>query len=123
MIPILGYGKVTYPGRCIDPAALQVQAANDIGGQQTGINVLNQAGSDGGLYFVDNLGNSTYWQKSHLASQYASPVWTIGPSNSPYYREIRWIPDPQRIWNAVVLTPYSPDGASSPSLPPPRPRR
>ena len=75
----LGYGLVTYPGRCIDPAALAVQAATDIGGQQTGQNVQNITGSDGGLMYVDNLGNLTYWQKTHLAGQYSSPVWTIGP--------------------------------------------
>jgi len=106
----LYYGKVTYPGRCVDQAPLQVQAATDVGGQQTGINVFNIVSSDGGLMFVDNLGSLTYWQRSHLASQ--SAVWTIGPGQDPYYREIRWIADPQRVWNAVVLTPFSPDGAT-----------
>ena len=110
----LGYGLVTYPGRCIDPAALPVQAAADIGGQSTGVNVQNIVGSDGGLMYVDNLGNLTYWQKTHLAGQYSSPVWTIGPDTGqdPYYREIKWIADPQRIWNAIIITPFAPDGAT-----------
>lgn len=120
---ILGYGQATYPGRCIDPAPLPVQAATDIGGQQTGQNLENIAQSDGGLMFIDNLGNLTYWQKSHLAAQYASPVWTITPQSPPtpgatltaypYYREgYRWLADPQRVWNAILITPFSPDGAS-----------
>ena len=76
---ILGYANATYPGRCIDPAPLAVQAATDIGGQQAGQNLTDIAQSDGGLLFVDNLGNLTYWQKTHLAAQYSSPVWTFQP--------------------------------------------
>ena len=79
--------------------------------------------SDGGLFYIDNLGNLTYWQKSHLAAQYSTPVWTITPDAPPtpgatataipYYREgFRWVADPQRVWNAIGITPFSPDGSS-----------
>jgi hypothetical protein len=113
---VMAYGLVTYPGRCIDPAPLLVQGATDVGGQATADNVLNQVDSDGGLFFIDNPGNATYWQRPHLTSQYPDPVWTIGPANSPYYREIKWIPDPQRIWNSITLTPFSPDDALLPLI-------
>ena len=119
---ILSYANVTYPGRCIDPAALAVQAGTDIGGQQAAQNITNIAQSDGGLLFVDSLGNLTYWQKSHLAAQYSSPVWTLGPAASgatiPYYQDFRWTGDPQRVWNAITVTPFSPDGASLPVITP-----
>lgn len=114
----LGYAKVTYPGRCIDPASLLVQAATDIGGQQAAQNVQNIVQSDSGLLFIDNCGNTTYWMRSHLASQYSSPVWEIGPAQSPYYREINWIADPQRVWNLIVITPFSPDSATLPLISP-----
>jgi len=113
---VMAYGLVTYPGRCIDPAPLLVQAATDVGGQGTANNAENITGSDGGLTFVDNNSNLTYWQRSHLASQYASPVWEIGPASSPYYREIKWIPDSHRIWNSITLTPFSPDDAPLPLI-------
>jgi hypothetical protein len=120
---ILGYASASYPGRCVDPASLAVQAATDIGGQQTGQNIVNIAASDGGLLFVDNLGSLSYWQKSHLASQYSSPAWTLTPQAPPapgapsaaipYYREgFDWTEDPQRVWNAILITPFSPDGSS-----------
>ena len=119
---VLGYGDVTYPGRAIDPAALLVQAALDVGGQQAGQNVQNQATSDGGMLFTDNPGNLVYWDKAHLAAQYSSPVWALGPDTgsgqTPYAREIRWISDPQRIWNAIEIQPYSPTGASLPIITP-----
>ena len=118
---VLGYGSTTYPGRCIDQASLAVQAATDVGGQQVSQNMVNLAQSDGGLLFVDNLGNLTYWQKSHLAAQYSSPVWTLTPDAPPtagaaaaavpYYKEqFSWVADPQKIWNAIGITPFSPDG-------------
>ena len=118
----LGYGNTTYPGRCIDPAPLLVQAALDIGGQQGGQNVTNLALSDGGMLYIDNVGTLTYWDRSHLASQYSSPVWAIGPTTSagriPYYEEVHWLSDPQRIWNAIEIQPYSPSGASLPIITP-----
>ena len=114
---ILGYGNLVSPARCIDPAALLVQAATDIGGQQSGQNLQNIAQSDGGLLFIDNLGNLTYWQRSHLASQYASPAWNLGPDGTtgqvPYYREtFSWLEDPQRVFNAILIQPFSPDGTN-----------
>ena len=118
----LGYGNVTYPGRCIDPAPLLVQAALDVGGQQAGQNVENQALSDGGLLFIDNVGKLNYWMRSHLAGQYSSPVWAIGPTTgagrTPYARDIKWILDPQQAYNAIEIQPYSPDGTSLPIITP-----
>jgi len=124
----LGYGGVASPCRCIDPASLLVRAATDIGGQQAGQNLTNIAQSDGGLLFIDNLGFLTYWQKSHLAGQYSAPVWTLTPDAAPtpgadpdaipYLPDIKWAADPQRIWNSVTITPFSPDGASLPLIVP-----
>ena len=116
----LGYGNVPYPGRCIDQASLLVQAGADLGGQQAGQNVQNIAISDGGFLFINNQGNLVYWQRPHLASQYSSPVWTLGPdtSQTPYARTVKWILDPQRAWNAIEIQPYSPTGAQLPIITP-----
>jgi hypothetical protein len=89
-----------------------------VGGQQTGSNLSNVTQSDGGMLFVNNHGSLVYWQKSHLASQFTSPVWTIGPGDTPYYREIQWISDPQRVFNNISIQPFSPDGASLPLVVP-----
>ena len=61
---------------------------------------------------------------SPLAAQYSSPVWTLSPDapptsgapsgNIPYLPDIKWAADPQRIWNSITITPFSPDGASLP---------
>jgi len=115
---ILAYGQCTYPGRCIDPASQLVQAATDVGGQSAGANLQNIAQSDGGMLFIDNCGNITYWSRTHLASQYASPVWTLGPGATPYMREIDWKADPHRVWNTISITPFSPSGASLPVITP-----
>ena len=119
---VMGYGNVTYPGRCIDQAPLLVQAALDVGGQAASQNVQAIAISDGGMLYVDNVGAITYWQRSHLASQYANPVWLIGPTTAageiPYDRDIHWVLDPQRAWNAITISPYSPTGASLPLITP-----
>ncbi len=122
----IGYGAVISPCRAIDPAPLLVQAATDVGGQQAGQNLTNVAQSDGGLLFIDNLGNLSYWQKSHLAAQYSSPVWTITPNAPPtagaaanaipYLSDIKWSADVQRIWNSITITPFSPEGASLPLI-------
>lgn len=113
---ILGYANATYPGRSIDPASLMVQAATDIGGQQASQNAENITLSDGGLLFINNLGNLVYWQRTHLAAQYSSPAWVFTPggtgSQYPYYRDINWLADPQRVWNAIAITPFSPEGAT-----------
>jgi len=112
---LLYYGSTTYPGRSIDPAPLLVQAPGDSGGGlQTGENVQAVQQSDSGLLFIDNCGNLVYWQRPHLAGQYTSPVWALGPNTSlgqiPYYREVRWVSDPQYIWNAIQIVPFSPSG-------------
>jgi hypothetical protein len=124
---IVSYGAVGVGGspcRCIDPSSLAVQAATDLGGQQVGQNLQNVADSDSGLLFVDNLGNLTYWQKSHLAAQSSSPAWVLTPNAPPspgasstaipYHRDIEWASDPQRVWNSITVTPFSPDGANLP---------
>ena len=125
---ILSYSAVVgtgaFPNRCIDPAPLAMQAATDLGGQQVGENLQNVADSDSGLLFVDNLGNLTYWQKSHLAAQYTSPAWVLSPNAPPvpgasataipYNRDINWVSDPHRVWNSITITPFSPDGANLP---------
>ena len=36
----------------------------------------------------------------------------------PYDREINWVSDPQRIWNAIQIQPYSPSGAALPIITP-----
>lgn len=120
---LLGYAKVTWAGRCIDPAPLLVQAAGDISGQAAADDITNIAQSDSGLLFVDNLGNLTYWQRPHLAAQYTTPAWTLGPAADgatviPYQRPARWTADPQRIWNTIQITPYSPSGATLPIVTP-----
>ena len=122
----LGYGGVTSPCRCIDPSPALVQAATDIGGQQSGQNCLNVANSDSGLLFIDNLGNLTYWMRSHLAAQYSSPAWTLTPNAPPtagaaataipYDRNIKISADPHRVWNSITITPFSPDGANLPLI-------
>ena len=121
---VLGYANATYPGRCVDAAStLPVQAATDIGGEACAQNLTNIAESDGGLMFIDSQGNFTYWSKSHLASQYSSPTWTLGPAASgasviPYSPQIKWTADPQRVWNFITITPFSPDGATLPVIVP-----
>lgn len=114
----LAYGKVTYPGRSIDPATLLVQAATDIGGQQTGQNLANIVRSDGGLLYVDNLGYLHYDDKTQLGAEPGQAQWTIGPASSPYYPEIRWVADPHRVWNSIQVTPFSPEGLTLASIGP-----
>jgi hypothetical protein len=114
-------GRCSSPNRCIDPAPLLVQAPGTQGGSiQVGASIQAIQQSDSGMLFVDNLNHLTYWQRPHLASQYSSPVWNIGPSSGKYayYREIEWVTDPQRIWNAITVEPLSPTGASLPDLTP-----
>ena len=118
---LMNAGRFTSPNRCIDPAPLPVSAPGSTGGGvQAGAAVQAIQQSDGGMLFTDNCGHLTYWQRPHLASQYSSPVWQLGPSSGeiPYYREIRWIQDPQRVWNVITVTPLSPTGAALPSITP-----
>ena len=116
-------GLCTSPNRCIDPAPLLVQSPGATGGGvQAGAAIQAIQQSDDGMLFVDNLNHLTYWQRPHLASQYSSPVWSIGPTTSagriPYYRTAEWVTDPQRVWNAITVQPLSPTGASLPLLVP-----
>jgi hypothetical protein len=114
-------GKCASPQRCIDQASLLVQAPGTNGtGSQAGQAIQAIQESDSGLLFVDNCGHLTYWERPHLASQYSSPVWQIGPSTGkiPYYKEINWVTDPQRIVNAITVSPLSPTGAALPLITP-----
>lgn len=117
---ILGYGKVTYPNRAIDPAPLAVQAGCDVGGQQTGANCQNIVSSDNGLLTVDNNGTLCYRQKSHLASD--TVVWNLssaGPAYGyPFKSDQTFDSDPQRVYNAIQIVPYAPDGATLPVITP-----
>ena len=125
---ILGYGHAPCPARCIDPGTLLIRAGTDIGGQQAAQDITNIAQSDGGLLFVDNQGNLTYWTRDRLASQYAAPAWTLtpaappqpgaSPAAIPYGRHLRWTADPQRIWNAITIQPFAPDQAILPLITP-----
>ena len=115
-------GLTSSPNRCIDPAPLLVQAPGQSGGGvQAGAAIQAIQQSDSGFLYVDSLNNLVYWQRPHLAAQYNSPVWQISPAAgayAPYYQPIRWITDPQRIYNVITVTPLSPTGASLPSYTP-----
>ena len=123
-------GRTTSPQRSIDPSPPLVQAPGSSGGgTQTGTAVQAIQASDQGFLAVDNAGNLFYWMRSHLASQYSSPVWVITPDAPPtpgasataipYDREIRWVDsDPQRIYNTITVAPFSPSGAQLPELTP-----
>jgi hypothetical protein len=117
---ILGYALITTPKRCIDPASLLVQAALDVGGQSAGSNVTAITGSDSGLWYTDNPGNLSYRSRPHLASDTA--VWQIGPNVTggqlPYDKTIAFGNDTQKVYTSILVTPYSPDGASLASLTP-----
>jgi len=120
---LLRNGRTTSPQRSIDPAPLLVQApGNQGGGVQTASAVQEIQQSDSGLLFIDNLGNLVYWQRPHLAAQYSTPVWAIGPTTTagriPYYKQIKWIADPQRIWNSITVAPFSPSGSELPLVVP-----
>ena len=116
-------GRCASPNRCIDPAPLLVQAPGAASsGTQVGAMIQQVTQSDSGLLFVDNLNHLTYWQRPHLASQYSTPVWNAGPTTAggriPYYKEIKWVTDPQRIYNVVTVDPVSPTGAALPLITP-----
>ena len=116
-------GRCASPNRCIDPTPLLVQAPGAASsGTQVGAMIQQVTQSDSGLLFVDNLNHLTYWQRPHLASQYSTPVWNTGPTTAggriPYYKEIKWVTDPQRIYNVVTVDPVSPTGAALPLITP-----
>ena len=68
------------------------------------------------MLFVDNLNHLTYWQRPHLAAQYSSPGVADRPHHvrgpDPVLPGIQWVTDPQRVWNAITITPLSPTGAA-----------
>jgi hypothetical protein len=108
-------GLTTSPARCIDPAPLLVQAPGTSGGGiQAGAAIQQIQQSDSGMLYVDSQNNLTYWQRPHLASQYSNPVWALGTDSGkiPYWREIQWPTDPQRIIDAITVQPLSPTGAA-----------
>ncbi len=116
-------GRCVSTNRCIDPAPLLVQAPGASGSTQAGSGVQAIAQSDSGMLFIDNCNHLTYWQRPHLASQYASPAWSLGPTTSvpgriPYYPDVQWVTDPQRIYNAIAVSPVSPSGAALPLFTP-----
>jgi len=116
-------GRCASPNRCIDPAPLLVQAPGTSGGGvQVGAAIQAIQQSDDGMLFVDNMNHLTYWQRPHLAGQYFSPVWALGPTTSlgrtPYYPEIKWVTDPQQVFNVITVAPLSPTGASLPLVTP-----
>jgi hypothetical protein len=114
-------GKCISPNRCVDPSPLLVQApGTNGGGNQAGTMITELQQSDSGLLCVDNLNNLTYWDRPHLASQYSSPVWAFGPSaaEDPYWLDIKWPSGPQRTWNAITVSPFSPDGTQLPAITP-----
>ena len=118
---LMRYGQTTSTNRCIDPALPLVQAPGQQGGgTQSGAGIQELQQSDNGMLYVDNLNHLTYWQRPHLAGQYGSPVWNLGPSTGkyPYYRDIEWITDPQRVWNTITIEPLSPTGAALPEITP-----
>lgn len=118
---VLGYGQVTSPNRAIDStASLLVQAALDVGGQQAGANCQNLVDSDNSLLSVDNQNTLCLRSRPHLAAD--TVAWFIGMNTIagmiPFDDSIEWSSDPQRIWDAITVTPYSPDGATLASLTP-----
>lgn len=118
---LMGGGLYSSPKRCVDQAPLLVNAPGTTGGgSQTGSAIQAIQQSDDGMLYVDNCGNLTYWERPHLASQYTSPVWLIGPSTGkiPYYVQVNWVTDPQRVQNVITISPLSPTGAALPLITP-----
>jgi hypothetical protein len=118
---IAGYGGITAPNRAVDAtASALVQAALDVGGQAAGASVQNIQQSDDGLLSVDNCGTLGYRSRSHLNSD--TVVWQLSSAGLaygiPFQPSQQWTQDPQRVWNSVDVTPYSPDGATLPVITP-----
>jgi hypothetical protein len=117
---LLGYGNVTAPRRCIDPAPELVRAALDIGGQQAGSSANNIVQSDDGFLFVDLPGNISYRQRPHLAADQV--VWYIGMNVAggmlPFSDDVEFGNDPARVWDDITVASYAPDGSSPPVLTP-----
>ena len=117
---ILGYGSMTTPMRAVDAASALVQAAADVGGQQTGANCQAVIGSDNGWAFYDNVCVFNYRSRPHMNSD--GVIWNIGMNTiagqSPFGIDITADNDPQRVFTAPAVTPYSPSGASLAELVP-----
>jgi hypothetical protein len=116
---ICGYGSLPVL-RSIDQASLPVQAALDAGGQQAGQGISNIAQSDSGLLSIDNMGSLCYRDRAHLAAD--TPVWQLGPDVAagqvPFARDAAFTTDPQKVFNAIGITPYDPSGATPPLITP-----
>lgn len=114
-------GKTTSPQRCIDPASLLVQApGSEGGGTQAGAAIQAIQQSDSGMLYIDSQNNLVYWDRTHLGAQYSNPVWKLGTGTgeTPYWRQLGWPTDPQRIINAITVAPLSPTGAALPEYTP-----
>ncbi len=122
---LMSAGKTISPQRSVDPDPDLVQAPGTAGtGPQMNTSVQAIQQSTSGMLFTDNVGNLVYWMRSHLASQYSSPVWTLTPEAPPtpgapataipYYKEYRIVNDPQRVFNVISVQPFSPSGAQLP---------
>lgn len=111
---VFGYGGLTCPTRAVDSSAsLLVKAAGDVGGQQAGASAQNMVDSDNGLMSVDNNNTLCYKSRPHLAAD--TVTWYIGQdvlAGMIPFESIDWSSDPQRVWDAITLSPYSPDGTS-----------
>ena len=111
---ILGHAGITLPMRAIDPAALLVQAAKDVGGTQAGAGVTNITASDGGWWFYDLCNVACYRGRSHLNAD--AVAWNIGMNVAagmiPFAGDIAYDNDPQRVFTAITIQPYSPDGTT-----------
>lgn len=117
----LGYGGITVPMRAVDYTAnAAVQAALDVGGQQAGANVAAMVASDSGWWFYDNTCTGVYKSRAHLAADTAA--WAIGMNTAagqmPFAKDVTFDNDPQRVFTAITVNPYSPDGASLAELVP-----
>ena len=116
---ILGYGGIT-TARAIDLTPLQVQAATDVGGQQSGTAAEAIVASDDGMFAVANGGEIFYKSRPALAAD--TPVWQLGPDvdagQYPFTVDQEFATDPNRVVNDVEVSPFSPDGATLPIITP-----
>ena len=116
----LGYAKITVPMRAVDQPAGLVKAALDVGGAQCGASVQNIVSSDNGWFFTDLLGVMCYRGRAHLNSD--TVAWHIGMNvaagDKPFAGDVNWDNSPERVFTAITVQPYSPDGATLAELVP-----
>ena len=76
----LGYGNCHLPrdGASTPPPCWCRQPWTS-GGSRRGRTCRTSPSPTAGCCSSTTCGNLNYWQKSHLAAQYTSPVWTLGP--------------------------------------------